>query len=409
MDYTDIKSDVDLIENVKTFGKDPTSPDSGFAKCRFHINIQIPFKLQVINGFERKWPDFVNSKNRHSIQFHSCIFKKTFSATPDNHPALETANFEFVDCVFEDEFNLSDTTFGGKFKFRRCTFKRKVNFFNTTFGNLADFYSCTFKKKTIFLKTDFLGTVVFSASTFKKNVLFTFTLIDKLVIFRGTKFKKGLDLSLSIGEGDINCFRISLKDYKTKLISDPEDKYESTYDEYVTERGFIPIENKRETFRILKQTLVDQDNISESIYFKGLEKETLRKELQSKSSGKRWVILSRKELDRKLEQFNLWLSKYSNDHGNSYGRAIVFMLASSWIFFYFSLLASGKYYPSLCIPDWDFSSGSKLFLLFLYPAHSFDYISSDVSSGWFYLWDYFGRITVGYGIYQFIKAFRKYR
>jgi hypothetical protein len=51
----------------------------------------------------------------------------------------------------------------------------------------------------------------------------------------------------------------------------------------------------------------------------------------------------------------------------------------------------------------------KYFLEFLNPTHKFDYIQEDGLTTRFYLFDFIGRIFVGYGIYQFIQAFRKYK
>lgn len=54
--------------------------------------------------------------------------------------------------------------------------------------------------------------------------------------------------------------------------------------------------------------------------------------------------------------------------------------------------------------------GFGYFWQFLIPTHKFDYLGvKQTDSPLFYVFDFFGRIAVGYGIYQFIQAFRKFK
>lgn len=326
-------------------------------------------------------------------------------------------NFIFINCQFQGGFDVRETEFTGKLKARLCDFY-VTNFFNTVFTDLADFYKCDFHYDIIFLKTDFLGTTVFSASTFWNKALFTYSLIDKELILRGTNFESGVDFSLSIGRKEINCFGLVVKDFvHDKVILMENEDYDNAYERCVTEDALIPIENKRETYRILKQTLVSQGNISESLFFKVREKETLRVELrkqrfiESDANKKwRWVKKSSFYIGICLDRVNLWLNKRSNYYGKSYGRAVVFVVLVGGLFFYLSCIFSPSFVPAWHF-DWStFCLGVSYFFQFLLPTHKFDYmgdVSSDVTA--FYIFDFLGRLFVGYGIYQFIQAFRKYR
>jgi hypothetical protein len=52
----------------------------------------------------------------------------------------------------------------------------------------------------------------------------------------------------------------------------------------------------------------------------------------------------------------------------------------------------------------------KQFINFLNPAHSINYIDElNPFYGIPYVFDFLGRIAVGYGIYQTVQAFRKFR
>lgn len=310
-------------------------------------------------------------------------------------------NLECSDCDFIT-FNLKNAKFYGKIKFRHCKLY-DTNFFNTSFNNLADFYNCHFFNVVNFYKTDFRDTTVFSASIFYENVLFTYTLIDKLLILRGTTFIKGVDLSLSIGQGEINCFGMHLDDYGTDKIDAVDvEEYEMVYNDFVTQKGKIPLKNKRETFRIFKHTLVSQDNISESINYKVLEKNALIEELRQQPL----------KLETFLNRTVLFLNRLSNNHGSSYGRAFLFIIFVGGFLFYVSALSSNKYEFVWGLSYSTVILGLGDFFQFLLPTHDLDYLDGtnlSKASKWFFAFDFFGRLFVGYGIYQFIQGFRKYR
>ncbi|MGE0636787.1 MAG: pentapeptide repeat-containing protein [Bacteroidia bacterium] len=393
-----------LIERYKTF----------YALQNYNISIDFSFKTLNETYYKHHQNHDVGFNDiKRSFLFENCTFEGVFEI-PDNNKH----NFEFIDCHFNKGFNVKNTKFEGKLKFRFCHFY-ETNFDNAVFQDLADFYRCEFHNTVIFFKTDFIGTTVFSASKFYENVLFTYSLIEKLIIFRGTIFEKGLDLSLSIRQGDINCFDIQLKDFESEIINSLDEEYELTYDNCVSEEGLIPLKNKRETFRILKHTLVSQNNISESIYFKVLEKNALKKELDNKTYKQkvknekctwwkeRWFYVK-----NDLEKFNLWLNWISNQHGSSYGQALFFILVVSVISFYLSAISSNTFDFTWDLSWSTFKRGLSFFMQFLLLTHNFNYIDGDelkkAAVGYF-IWDFCGRLIVGYGIYQFIQAFRKYR
>ncbi len=404
--------------------------------------LALPHQLYVR---DKKKQGLFLEKTKWSIVLKGCEFQINFSIQINCYH-----NFEFIYCKFLKIFDVKDVDLAGKIKFRYCEF-HQTDFYNTTFKDLADFYECDFLQKVIFFKTDFLKTTVFSGSIFHRNVLFTYSLIEKLIIFRGTIFRKGLDLSLSIGNGRINCFDIRVKDFYAPPIKNTKE-YEKTYSDNVTKKGIIPLKNKRETFRILKHTLVTQNNISESIEFGVLEKKALKEELRHKvytpdepKSKKRglkqlrwlklqWLKFKRRKkggswekfnwwledwrwlkawgfhIKNDLERLNLWLNWVSNNYGSSYGRALIFILVVGFITFSFSAITIEKFVPCLCWNPDAIKSGFGYYIQSLLPTHSFDYMGKSEGVHYmFFFWDFIGRIFVGYGVYQFIVAFRKYR
>lgn len=345
------------------------------------------------------------------FEFYNCVFQSVVRVKS------LSKNFRFENCTFDADFVCKDSQFDGKARIRNCVFKSDTNFRNTKFKNLADFWRSTFCKKTSFYKTDFEGTTVFSASLFEQNVLFTYSLIAKPILFRGTTFKAGLDLSTAIISGVIGTYGINIQNYKSKMAKLSDDEFETA----VFENGEIPVKNKRETFRILKQANIQQNNTIESIPFQTLEKRTLLAELLysiGRAKSKSSVEASGKWLTEKWRStwdlFVLGLNWLSTSFGRAPFQGVIFTLLAGALFFYLNITQTGKYDIAL---GWDWkivSNEIPNYIRFILPTHSIEYLNPQfyenyTVSNWYYIWDVLGRIFVGFGIYQTIQAFRKFR
>ncbi|ANH60862.1 hypothetical protein [Dokdonia donghaensis] len=411
-----LNSHDELVEFFKNIDRDSFLNDKGVVlieNFEFNFDIILPFKLKVQGGLSDINRYFRSSKNK----FMSCAFTKDVTVIDCGFEMFFESN-----CVFEKEvkiisrstnlsfknskinrLNLEGATFGGagkeggKLRLKKCEVGFS-NFKNAKFYSIVDFYNTTFLENVIFNKTDFLNLVILSATTFKKNALFTYTLLDDKVIMRNTVFEKGLDLSLAIIKGDLALFDIKLSSKPYKVIADilSEDEYEDS----VANTGEIPIHNKQETFRLLKMYFAIVHNVPESLKYKRLEKETYQVNLRNKEGT----------IENLLERFNLWLNEFSSKHSTSYGRAFVFTIVIGWLFFYFSLISTKSFEFSLIPTRWALSEGAKYFAQFMIPTHSFKYMDDNVVlSNSFYIFDFIGRLFVGYGVFQFIQAFRKYK
>ncbi|WP_438712052.1 pentapeptide repeat-containing protein [Aquimarina muelleri] len=376
-------------------------------KVLLNAEILFPITLPVLLSDDTKEELMIQS-----IFFRDCNFYDEIKLEHNSDYIF------FENCNFYKNIMAYNSTFNGKVRFRNCEFRGEVNFKNATFTELADFWMSKFYKKVVFYKTDFESTVVFSSATFYENVLFTYTLIDKLIIFRGTKFKKGLDLSLAIFSGKLSVFDILLKDFKTsaKYLDD------SGYENLVNMSGDIPIKNKRETFRILKKYFENNNNVVESLPFKVSEKKTLLKEQfhelfrfnteYYKEKGMRAFLTSKVRAVFNL--FVLLLNIISNYFGVAYIQSALFTLAVGGLFFYLTILNSEKYVFAY---NWDWNilrDNIAGYANFLIPTHKFNFLGEGFLktyklSNWFYVFDIAGRIAIGYGIYQTIQAFRKFR
>lgn len=336
----------------------------------FRSNLKLPKKL-VFNA-----------------QFRDC----EFFGDLDISGASYTLNTTFENTIFHGLVNFSDCTFK-KVRFHNCEFHGEVNFENTKFTELCDFWKAKFFKQVIFLKTDFLATTVFSSVIFNENALFTYSRLKEQIIFRGTVFKKGLDLSLTILEGELQTYdmRLNFETYKAQKVA------EEDYEVSVTETGDIPYRNKVETYRILKYAAFSRQDIVSGYEYSKYE--TLA---YSDTLGFwKWA-----------EKINVWLNSKSNLHGTSWTRGILFTTLVGLIFFQFTLL----FYGATFSLDYDnVSAATKFFMYYLNVAHKPDFIDEaygkDTSSSrsLYYVFDFLGRIFISYGIYQTAAAFRKHR
>ncbi|TLX78422.1 hypothetical protein E9993_01705 [Labilibacter sediminis] len=339
--------------------------DVDFSKCRFQNGIIVENSIF-----------FGNVKFDDSLLYGSVKFNGTKFLG-----GVSFKNAKFID---------SEGGNNSKVDFIGCKFDGIIDFNNTTFNRLVDFYNSEFKTKIDFYRTDFFGVVVLSGSIFHQNTLFTYSTFKDLVIFRQAKFNEGLDLSLAnfYTNSDVNIFGLRLKNFKS---NDDVRKDDDTFkDEKLREKYFynIPYSNKRETFRLLKNYSTVQNNKIQSLDFHQLEMKSFSEEIAFfrtlKWHGNKWIINS----------FN----KYSNYYGSSWFQGTLFTLFCGVLFFSLGL--------SQITPTNDFSY--SYFFKFLNPTHSPDLMDEFNPTFSYYIWDYLGRIFIGYGIYQTIAAFRGY-
>ncbi|WP_299600289.1 pentapeptide repeat-containing protein [uncultured Aquimarina sp.] len=380
--------------------------------CDINVSVTLPYSTAALRNdhIYKKSVEIIDSNFNVELLLNTCG-----PMTNDDGKVLHNTVFEFIDCHFYGDIVAEESTLDCKVKFRNCHFHGDVNFRNTTFKDLADFWKCTFYKPTTFYKTDFLSTVVFSASTFKENALFTYTLIDKLMILRGTNPEKGFDLSLAIIAGQISVYDFKMDDYNSfgKIYKETNkaieadksleynDAYEKIYDAAVTTGHIIPIENKRETYRILKSQLESQKNFIDAVPYRVMENKTLLKESWKK-------LVNGHTFSRPISNIIvLSLNAISNWFGQSYILAFIFTASIGGLFFTWMLSYIGNFELTTDISKWQW----QYFVQYLNPTHRFDFMKAvdESPSQGFYILDFVGRIFIGYGIYQIIQAFRKYK
>jgi hypothetical protein len=339
-----------------------------------------------------------NSKLFSSIKYYifdNCRFEEELIFSDNVEIQLTFKN----NCQFY-KVDFSEAFINKKIQFYECDFEDECNFENTKFGELIDFWKSTFHKPIVFLKTDFIKICVFSACIFHENVMFTYSLFNGKSIFRGAIFKKGLDLSLAIDNGEYNFFNISLNNFNTVKFSNEDD-----YNDMIC-IGIIPTINKKETFRIIKQHFQNIGDDLEYVKYLKLEKKPIY-EIITQNFVKNHPIQFWNYIHHLFDLLSLSLNRISNNHRNSYLLGILFTIFAGLFFFSLSLLSLPDFIIEWEPSNWEEMDLWKEYLAFMNPTHEIKLFDDYCPTGWTYFWQTWGRIFVGYGIYQTVQAFRK--
>ena len=428
----------------------------GFNNCLFYGNANFdklifkvsttentPFRQQIF------WIDFYDSteviqfynvKFYQSVYFQRCnfychvIFIKTiFGAkhilqNEDNSWEINYYNKResestilFFDCLFNEIVNFNDSIFKVSARFDNLEFKKMLKF--------EDFVALKHFKfeQTIFIKATF-----FLNSIFYENLFFTNTTFYENLVLRSVIFKKGIDLSRALIIGNISIINFSInfrsfstfekkkkinwieynvnKDYldRNKKVIDKfikENDREISLEEIISYRmNEIPLQNKVETFRILRKNFIDINRIDKTLEFGILEKESLKKLFEKE------LINGKNIFSNFLNWLIIFMNKYSNFYGTSYFRGIIFTGIIGLFFFILTISNTKKFYHDEWFSDTlVLEKAFKYYFIFLLPTHDYEYLNELIPNTFSYLFDFMGRIFVGYGIYQTIQAFRKFR
>jgi uncharacterized protein YjbI with pentapeptide repeats len=330
-------------------------------------------------------------QSARSLEFENCVFKQKVNLSR-SYP--QVVNFQR--CCFEGEVNFDFAQFDKKVLLQSCTFQSNVTFENTKFKALCDFWGSVFTQPTIFYKTDFFETVVFSRAIFRENALFTYSLFEGVTIFRAASFLKGLDLSTANITGSLNFFDFRLGKFKSinKKLSEHE------VEEAVSSDSEIPINNKIETYRIIRKQFDSQNNHIAAAEFYSLELFAQFEDLKAS-------FFRRKAKRENL--FILLLNLLSNKFGKSWLRGVFFTMLIGLLFFLTTLISTKQYSVGFDLSKKNIDEFGRLFFEFLTPTHKVDFLDDKGPSLWSYFFDFWGRVFVAFGIYQTIQAFRKYR
>ena len=389
--YIQIKEKIDIIIDYELEFVDCyfEGCESWIDKNKSKVEAKSQFKDNPTNSIlisTQFSPQFYKIWFLENVQFVNCHFGILKDEKKEESKIETKTKIDFSGSIFEKDVSFENSTFYNKALFLDTTFRGNTNFKNTRFLKLVDFFEAQFYQKTIFYKTDFLEKSVFAKTIFHENVLFTYSTINTMIL-RQTDFIKGFDFSLCSSIDSIQIFNIKYNDDKYSIPNIVESDYESS----VRFIGDIPLFNKKETYRIFKNQLDKIGDYTTALDFKKLEMKTYQQFTDLKS----------------FEKIILWFNKCSNDFDSNWIQGVAFTFGCGILFSYLTLINTDNYVWDICFNNVSFDEISTNLIKFMSPIHDLHYIENQSAVA--YLFDFLGRIFVGYGIYQTIQAFRKYK
>jgi len=419
----------------------------------FHIfNSQDELICYLLRSTEGNW--WREEYGRYD--FEQCLFKFEVKQW--------IGDFEKPVC-FENATFIKPVTFEGlKFKqnaeFGGCTFNRHVNFSNTTFfksfspcsfDSSVNFSGATFKEAIIFWRKRFHGVANFRATKFEKSIDFDESKFESEFIFHDSIIQGDVNFQHVEFLGKVNAWKIECAGNISFKWADFRDKanfselsaetgnvclhgtnfeqnayfYGSKVKELnlrksVIEKGIYFLDAKidkanRETWRIIKNEFIKQNNRIESIKYHSLEMNEYEKEL---FDNKKLVKLSTLRFIRdfllvfkkgnRTDKFIVFINRISNGNNDKPFRGIVFTLISTLIF-YLIFLVILKIENNISF-NYSFKYLGINFkqILQLLNITNWDYTPFNLTYNWAYSILVIGRIVIGFGIYQTVQAFRKF-
>lgn len=241
-------------------------------KLSLIINDNVKFNKLFINNCNELYLQF-NGRVEviDKISINDCKFKQI---SINNHI---DGNIEFQKCEFND-FNLygfSNATIKGTFTFDFCEIKEKVNFMNFEFENKVSFKMSKFKDN-----------VYFNNSHFKDYVDFHECEFEKIACFYGVKFYKTPNFSACYFKEPkaVNLINVDIDKLDFKSVEKYiEDNYQD--ESYKNEHKLRYAKNLKDSFRVIKDVLITQNNTLEAQEWHKLELYAKEKELEIQLGG----------------------------------------------------------------------------------------------------------------------------
>ncbi|EJH1590922.1 pentapeptide repeat-containing protein [Campylobacter jejuni] len=221
------------------------------------------------------------------ISINNCKFKQI---SINNHI---DGNIEFQKCEFNN-FNLygfSNATIKGAFTFDFCEVKEKVNFMNFEFENKVSFKMSKFKDNVYFNNSVFKDYADFHECEFEKIACFYGVRFDKAPNFSACYFKEPKAVNLI----NVDIDKLDFKSVEKYIEDNYEDEsYKNKIKGIQDEKEIFKIQNEhqlryaknlKDSFRVIKDVLITQNNTLEAQEWHKLELYAKEKELEIQLGG----------------------------------------------------------------------------------------------------------------------------
>ena len=377
------------------------------------------------------------SISNHEIDFvfnFKNILKEFITEKDENNSLICPYHIHFIGTSFSRSVIFRDIIFSQNIEFIGTTFSKSMKFMSTIFSRTVLFIDTTFSQNVEFINTIFNQDMKFMSAIFSQNVNFYGTIFEQEASFWDIKSEQIIefnDIKMNTAKSYLT-FRNINYDYKTQNFSDTPK--ESTIaivntvmngridfhnvsinkidlsNTVVVSNGVLITDNliiknydSWKTARFLKHEAIKVSNTVESLKFHAEEKDLHRKDSWKNHKYGEWL--------------SLLLSKVVNNHGQSWFQAFCFTLVVwilSFTFFYmpFSSFFSGNYWYYVLNSGEYFS---KIFEYLVPTNYTQIQEYFELTDLWIWtrlgggFWYMLGKIFVPYGIFEIIKAFRKYR
>lgn len=170
-------------------------------------------------------------------------------------------------------------------------------------------------------------------------------------------------------------------------------------------------EQKVAIYNQLKRIFDNQGDIVEAAQYHARAMDSQRNLLQLVYREKhqpKWYSVNKWFTDEGFDLFNFRLNRLSNNHGESWRRAVGFIICIS-LFFYTCYYISLNYYKPFMLTWATFGHFIGNYFAFFDLTHKMDFMAdkSELNATAKFL-DFVGRIAIGYSVYQLIVSFRRH-
>ena len=285
---------------------------------------------------------------------------------------------KFFNIIFMDPMTLVGDI-NRKINFSRVIFKERAFFGSTTFKEGVHFLGTIFLKEAEFALTHFLESANFIGSRFQSKASFVLSNFQKRTDFRNTIFNNEVDFSMArintlLFNDTKGDFVLNLQAAQIESIDYSNTKFDKS--------------NNRNTFLILKNLAMKQNDTVSALGFHRKEYDQYRKELRGE--GGEWQ-----------NRFMLWFEKHVSNYGTDWVMPIILIVG---------LLA--LYTPA----DIYFSKVKDLSVLkytseIMSNINAFSIFSVNGSSGkepLHIILEFFKNLFLVVFLYEVIKSFRKF-
>lgn len=212
---------------------------------------------------------------------------------------------------------------------------------------------------------------------------------------------------------DLEPFRLEYRDSRLLEVFLSGTKLPST--NIYCPSGTLPpreeYEQKAAIYNQLKRVFDNQGDIVEATQYHARAMESQKKLLQLAYREKyhpKWYSVNKWFTDEGFDLFNFRLNRLSNNHGESWRRALGFIFCVSF-FFYTCYYISLNYHKQFALTWRNVDDFVGNYFAFFDLTHKIDFMvgKSALNAVAIFL-DFLGRIAIGYSVYQLISAFRRH-